>query len=133
MALLKGRIKTSRIHLQLPVHESEHLCGLPPRVTRNSAVSLRGFTALFLAASPEQSHGSRGPEVASVSTGTLAKPCQSDCGAGTFSSSNQSRPRDTGATSYADKPRPPSAALLEHSPFSPPNTLDALCRCSRPR
>jgi hypothetical protein len=132
-AVLKGRTTTSNIHLQLPAQESEQLCGLPPRATRNSANSLRGFTTLSVASSPEQKPGSRGPEAASVSTGMLAKPCQSDCGAGTFSSSNQSRPRDTGAISYADKPRPPSAALPEHSSFSRAQALDALCRRSRPR
>jgi hypothetical protein len=132
-AVLKDRSTTSRIHLQLPAHESEQLCGLPLRATRNSANSLRGFTALSLASSHEQSPGSRGPGVASVSTATLAKPCQSDCGAGTLSSSNQSRPRDTGAISYADRPRPPSNARPEHSSFSRAQALDAQCRRSRPR
>ena len=132
-AFLKGRAKTSTIHVSLAVHESEQLCGLPPRTTRNSAMSLRGFTALSLAASSEQSHGSRAPEMANVSTGTIGKPCQSDCGAGTFNSSSQSRPRNTGAISYADKPRTPSTARLEHSSFNRAKTLDALCRRSRPR
>jgi hypothetical protein len=132
-AFLNGRAKTSKIHLQLPVHQSEQLCGLPRRATRNSAVVLRGSTALTLAASSEQSHGSRARDAPSVSTSTLGKPCQPDCGTGAFSSSSQSRTRDTGAISHADKPRPPSTARLEHSSLSRAKTLDASCRRSRPR
>jgi hypothetical protein len=132
-AFLMGRAKTSKIHLQLPVHESEQLCGLRRSTTRNSVASLRGSTALTLAASSERSGGSRTQDAASVSTSTLGKPCQPDCGTGAFSSSSQSRTRDTGAISQADKPRPPSAALHEHSSFSRAKTLDALCRRSRPR
>jgi len=132
-AFLMGRAKTSKIHLQFPVHESEQLCGLRRRTTRNSVVSLRGSIALTLAASSERSRGSRTPGAANVSTSTLGKPCQPDCGTGALSSSSQSRPRDSGATSYADKPRPPSTARHEHSLFSHAKALDALCRRSRPR
>ncbi len=132
-AFLMGRPKTSKIHLQLPVHESEQLCGLRRRTTRNSMMSLRGSTALTLLASSERSRGSRVPDAASVSTSTLGKPCQPDCGTGAFSSSSQSRTRDTGAVSYADKPRPPSTARHEHSSLSRAKALDALCRRSRPR
>jgi hypothetical protein len=132
-AFLMGRPKTSKIHVQLPVHESEQLCGLPRSTTWNSVVSLRGSTALTLAASAERSRGSRASEAASVSASTMGTPCQPDCGIGTFSSSSQIRPRDTGAISYADKPRPPTATRLAYSPFNLAKTLAALCRRSRPR
>ena len=131
-AFLMGRPKTSKIHLQLPVHESEQLCGLRRRTTRNSVVSLRGPTTFTLLSFSERSHGSRAPDAASVSTSTLGKPCPPDYGTGAFSPSSQSRTRDTGAISYADKPRP-STARHEHSSFSRAKTLDALCRRSRPR
>jgi hypothetical protein len=132
-AVLKGRAKVSKIHLQFPVQESEQLCGLPRSTTRNSVVSLRGSAALTLAASSGRSRGSRAQDAASVSTTALGRSCQSDCGTGTFGSSSQSRPRDSGAISYADKPRPPSTARLEHSSLSRAKALDALCRRSRPR
>jgi hypothetical protein len=130
-AFPKGHLRAS--HRQLPVHESERLCGFPRSTTRNSVESLRVSTALTLAASSERSHSRRAQEAASVSTSTLVKPCQPDCGAGAFSSSSQSRRRDSGAVSYADKPRPPSTARLEHSSFSRAQALDASCRRSRPR
>jgi hypothetical protein len=132
-AVLIGRAKTSKIHLQLPAHESEQLCGLPRSTTRNSIVSLRGSIALTLAASSGRSPRSRAPDAASVSTTAFGIPCQSDCGTGIVGSSSQSRPRDSGAISYADKPRPPTTARHEHSSFSRAQALDALCRRSRPR
>jgi hypothetical protein len=132
-AFLKGRAKSPKIHLHLPVHESEQLCGLPRKTTRNSVVLLRGSAAPTVAASSERSRGSHSPDTASVSTSTLGKPCRRDCGTGTFTSSSQSRARDSGAVSYADKPRPPSTARHEHSSFSRAQALDALCRRSRPR
>jgi hypothetical protein len=131
-AFLTGRPKTSKTHVQFPVHESEQLCGLRRRTSQNPLVSLRGSTALTLLASSDLSRGSRAPDAASMSMSTLGKPCQLDCGTGTFSSS-QSRPRDSGAISYADKPRPPPTARHEHSSFSRAKALDALCRRSRPR
>ncbi|MCU1266517.1 MAG: hypothetical protein JWM21_2835 [Acidobacteria bacterium] len=132
-AVLTGRAKKPKVHLQLPVHETEQLCGLPRSTTRNSAVSLRGSAAPTLAASSQGSRGSGAQDAASVSTSTLGRPCQPDCGAGAFISSSQSRPRDSCATSHADKPRPPSTEGYEHSSFSRAQTLDALCRRSRPR
>jgi len=132
-AFLKGRAQTSKIHLQLPVYESEHLCGLPRSSTRNSVMSLRGSRALTLAASSERTRGSHAPDAASVYMSTIGKPCEPECGTGTFSSSSQSRQRDSSAISYADKPRPPTATRLAYSPFNVAKTLDALCRRSRPR
>ena len=132
-AFLIGRPKSSTIHVHLAVHESERLFGLPRSTARNSMVLLRGSTALTLAAFSGRLRGSRTEDAASVSTSTLGKPCQPDCGAGAFSSSSQSRRRDSSAVSYADKPRPPSTARLEHSSFSHTKALDALCRRSRPR
>jgi hypothetical protein len=132
-AFLKGRVKTSRLHRQLPAQQSEQLCGLSLSGARTTARLLRRSSTVTLGDSSGQSHGSRAPEAESVSTLTLGKPCQSDCGAGTFSSWSQSRPRDTGAISYADKLRPPSTKRPTHCSFNPARTLAALCRRSRPR
>jgi hypothetical protein len=132
-AYLVGRAKTSKIHVHLPLHDSEQLCGLLRRKTWKSVVSLRGSPGLTLATSSERSRGSRAPDAVSMSISTLGKPCQPDCGTGTFSSSSQCRLRDTGAISDADKPRPPSTARHEHSSSNLATTLDALCRRSRPR
>jgi len=130
---LMGCPKTPKVHLQLPVHESEQLCGLPRSTTRISVVPLRGSTAPTLVTSSERSRGSRALDAALVSMSTVGNPCQPDCGSGTIGSSGQSRPRDSGAISYADKPRPPSTSRHERSAFSGAKALEALCRHSRPR
>jgi hypothetical protein len=127
-AFLKGRVKTSHIHRQLPVQQSEQLCGLSLSGARTRTRLLRRPSTLTVSDSSRQSD-----EAVSVSTSTLGKPCQQDCGAGTFTSSSQSRPRDTGAISYADKLRPPSGSRFELSSFNRAKTLDSLCRRSRPR
>ena len=117
-AFLMGRPKTSKIHLQLPVHESEQLCGLRRRTTRNSMMSLRGSTALTLLASSERSRGSRVPDAASVSTSTLGKPCQPDCGTGAFSSSSRGRSIDKSAA--AELRNGSKARLTRHAGPEPP-------------
>lgn len=127
-AFLNGRVKTSHIHRELPVQQSEQLCGLPRTIARTTARLLSSSSTLTVG-----DHFKQSGEAASLSTGMLGKPCQQDCGAGTLSSSGQSRPRDTGAISYADKPRPPSTARHDHSSFSRAQALDTLCRRSRPR
>lgn len=127
-AFLNGLAKVSHIHRQLPVQQSEQLCGLPRTIVRTTVRLLRRSSTLTVGQSSKQSG-----ELASLSTGMLDKPCQPECGAGTLSSSSQSRPRDTGAISYADKPRPPSGSRFECSSFNRANSLDTLCRRSRPR
>jgi hypothetical protein len=132
-AFLKGRPKTPHIHRQLPVRQSEQLCGIRRITARTTGALLRDSTTSALAATPVRSRGSYPAEAARISATALSKPCNSDCGAGTFGSSSQSRPRDSNATSYADKPRPPSTARLEQSSLNIAKSSDALCRRSRPR
>ncbi len=124
--------RASHVHRQVPAQQSERLCGLV-RITGRTTVALgKKSTMLPFDISSELRRARHPPEAERVST-ALGKPCQPDCCAGTFRSSSQSRPRDTGAISHADKPRPPSSALHEHSSFSRAQALDALCRRSRPR
>jgi hypothetical protein len=72
-------------------------------------------------------------QAASVAAIIFTKPCLPDCGAGTFSSQGQSRPRDSAALSYAGRARPPTGLRPSRATYSLLNTLDALCRRSRPR
>ncbi len=129
---LGNRGKGGHIHPSLPA-QSEQLCGLPRTTARTAVALLQESKALTLAASSEQSRVSNLWDSARVSAASLGKQCQPDCGGGPCSSSGQRRSRDSGATSYADKPRPPSSARLEHSSFNLAKASDALCRRSRPR
>ena len=132
-AFLKGRAGAPHIHHQSPVQRAEQLCGLPLFTARTKARLLRQSARLTVGDSSERFNADRASDAARVSTSTIGQPCQPDCGAGTFSSSSQNRPRDTSATAYADKPRPPSASRHEHSSSNRAMALDALCRRSRPR
>lgn len=132
-AFLKSRAGASHIHHQSPVQRSEQLCGLPRVIARTTAALLRQSATLTVGDSSERLNADRANDRPRISTSTVGQPCQPDCGTGTFSSSSQSRPRETGAISYADKARPPSAGRHEHSSSNGAMALDALCRRSRPR
>ncbi len=132
-AFLAGRFKTTRIQHQLPVQQSEQLCGLRRRTVFIPAAIVRESPTLRFSGSSEQSPGSRALEEARGSNTTLGAPCQADCGAGTLGSSSQNRPRESGTTSYADRPRPPSISGLQNYSSSLAKAPDALCRQLRPR
>jgi hypothetical protein len=132
-AFLMSRLKTTHIQRQLPVRQSEQLCGIRRRTALTTAALLRESTTFTFSSAPVQSRGGYAPGAAKVSTTALSKPCNPDCGAGTFGSSSQSRPRDSGAASHADKPRALSTSLPEHFSLNAAKASDALCRRSRPR
>lgn len=73
------------------------------------------------------------PQTDSITTGVFTTPCAPDCGAGAGGFANQNRPRDAGAGTYADRPRPPSVLRPSQSFAHPTQTHAALCRRSRPR
>ena len=103
-AFLKGRAGASHNHRQSPAQQSEQLCGLPRLIARTTSRLLRESAIHAVRYSSERLNEDRASFGAHLSTSTVGQPCQPDCGIGTFSSSSQSRPRDTGATSHADKP-----------------------------
>jgi hypothetical protein len=83
---------------------------------------------------PAQRQPSRSPSSApSVATIALTKPCKSDCGTGTASSTNRNNSRERAVVSYACKPRPPTDSVLLRVSDNPATTLSVLCRESRPR
>lgn len=81
----------------------------------------------------DQSPQNKSRQLTNIAASVLTKPCPPDCGAGTFSYSSQTRPRDSASVSYADKPRPPSILRLRRIPDNVAKSLEALRRRSRPR
>lgn len=124
--------KASHLHRQVSVQPSERLCGVVRITERTTATMERESTMRASGRSSEQKRASDTPKAGTVSP-AIGKRCQPDCCAGTLGSSSQSRPRESCASSYSDKPRPPTAGRLAYSPFNLAKTLDALCRRSRPR
>jgi len=110
-AFLAGHNQTPHIH-NTPIQPAEPLCGLSP-VRKNASRLLFTQTVATEPSRDSDSNYSHGTSKidanhASVSTGTLTKPCQPDCGAGTFSSTNQRRPRESATHSLTDRVRPAS-------------------------
>jgi hypothetical protein len=81
----------------------------------------------------EQARKSSSQQTTSVAASVLTKPCPPDCGAWTLSYSSQSRPRESAALSYANKPRPPSSTLVRRGSGNIFKTLEALYRRSPTR
>jgi hypothetical protein len=106
-AFLAGHNQKLHVHHETRIEHVEQLCGLS-RVNKNAS-RLRFIQTVRTESSPADTHYSResktAPDQASVSTGALTKPCQPDCGAGTISSSNQRRPRESATHSLTDRAR----------------------------
>ena len=136
--LLAGS-KPIHIHVRIANQKSDPLCGLI-RVTAAGTLKflqVQGPDAGSFDPSsnaPADSSGSRKSptEKARVSVTVLTKPCQPDCGAGSFSSS-QRRSRDSAATPSLHKPRGPSSLQVKYTADDLAKALDALCERSRPR
>jgi hypothetical protein len=99
------------IHRETRIEPVEQLCGLS-RVTRNLS-RLLFIRTVTTESSPADTQYSREPsktasDHTNISTAELPKPSQPDCGAGTVSSTNQRRPRESATHSFADRARPPS-------------------------
>jgi hypothetical protein len=104
--------KTIHIHREAPVPQPEQLCGLQKLAARASFWSPlwapRHHSGLIINSerSAEDQASQTAPGRANVSSSTLRNPCEPDCGAGTLSSTNQRRPRESAADSRADRARP---------------------------
>ena len=137
---LLGGSKTIHLHLRIANQESDPLCGRI-RVTAAGTLKFRqvqGTGAGSFDNSSDDSADSNGSrrsqtEKRMLSVTVLTKPCQPDCGAGTFSYSSQRRSRDSAATSSLHKPRGPSSLQVTYTADDLAKALDALCERSRPR
>lgn len=113
-AVLGGRQKATHIHRESSATQVEQLCGLPQRSGRASLWSLPSATTRYSTPemgserSTEGQASRKAPVRLSLSASSLGRPCQSDCGAVTISSTNQRRPRESATHSFADRVHPPS-------------------------
>jgi hypothetical protein len=117
-AALMAHRKATHTHRELPAPQSEQLCGLK-RSTARAFVWSRPVTTTVTSGSGINGVYSGGSQTsrnsldrASVTTPALGKRCQPDCGAATFSSTNQRRPRETATLLFAKRDRPPSSLRL---------------------
>jgi hypothetical protein len=106
---LMAHRRATHIHHELPTQQAEQFCGLPRPTARASVLSLPVAATVGSSSGVDSEH-SRGcrasrkaADRAIISASALAKPCQPECGAGTFGSTNQRRPRQTAALSFANR------------------------------
>jgi hypothetical protein len=135
-AFLAGHNQTLHVH-KTPIQTAEPLCGLSS-VRKN--VSRLLFTEA-VATEPSQdsdsnySHETSNTDAdhASVSTGTLTKPCQPDCGACASGFASSKRQRHAATLGHANRPHPPFGVRLANVDYRPTQKLSALCRRGAPR
>jgi hypothetical protein len=115
---LMAHRRATHIHHELPTQQAEQFCGLPRPTARASVLSLPVAATVGSSSGVDSEH-SRGcrasrkaADRAIISASALAKPCQPECGAGTFGSTNQRRPRQTAALSFANRAQRPSSVRL---------------------
>ena len=100
--------KTIHIHRESPVPQSERLCGLQKLTARASFWSRLWAPGDHSDSITDSEHSASriASGRANISSSTLRKPCESDCGAGSVSSTNQRRPRESAAHANAERTRP---------------------------
>ena len=96
----------SHIHHEAVPRPSEQLCGLP-RLTASLSRSGKTLASEPRLRASEGRSLKSASEPARLASATMGKPCALDCGAGTFSSTNQRRPREA-TLLLANRNRPPS-------------------------
>ena len=109
-------------------HGGMHTQEAPVPTEEDSAATAHQHAQQTGSSGQEQARKGGSQHTTSVAASMLTKPCPPDCGAGTLSYSNQSRPRESAALSYANKPRPPSSVLIRRGSGDISKTLEALFR-----
>ena len=104
-AVLSRRSQSTHQHNQT---YDEHFCGLARLKQFSRSLFSSRAQASVRGKSPT---GEKESNAASLSGGTIGRPCDPNCGDAVFSSSTQSKPRHAATIAHADKPRPPSALL----------------------
>ena len=126
-------LNRARSHAHQPVvNIQEQLCGLP-RPTARLPQSRRTHTSGPGLGVYESRSSKSLSECARLASSALDKPCASDCGAGTFSSTNQRRPREAAALLLANRNRAPSGPRLATDGDTAPHLRDARHTLASPR
>ena len=109
-----------RDHAHVYNHTSDQFCGVERISTRKSSLLRLAVTRDLSAAKDAQGQSQQSANPATTVAG-VTKPCDPTCGGGMSTSSTQNRPRESAATAFADKPRPPTQSQI----------LEASCACKK--
>lgn len=125
----RAALKTSRHdHAHIYHQTSDQFCGVG-RVARRKAPVLRVNPSSYKNAQGQSNQGSH----PSTIVAGITKPCDPTCGAGISISSTQTRPRETAAGVFADRPRPPTQSQRPGASFTFKEILNGFWRERSPR
>ena len=127
-ALKIGRHDHAHVYNQT----SDEFCGMERVATRKGSLLRLTLTRDISAAkdAPGQSKQSTNP---TTTVAGVTKPCDPTCGGGISTSSTQTRPRESAAAAFADKPRPPTQSQIVKARFACKKILNGFWRERGPR
>ena len=126
----RAALKISRHdHAHVYKQTSDQFCGVERVATRKG--SLLRHTDVG-SARDAQSQSKQSANPATIVAG-VTKPCDPTCGGGISASSTQTRPRESTAAAFADKPRPPTQSQILEASFECTKILNGFLRERGPR
>jgi hypothetical protein len=111
---------------------SDKFCGVERAATRKGSLSRRTLSRDLSPANDARDQSKQSTNPAATVAG-VTKPCDPTCGGGMSISSTQIRPRQSAATSFADKPRPPTQSQRFEASFKFIKSLNGFWRARSPR
>jgi len=111
---------------------SDQFCGVERNATRRGSWLRRTVSRDIRSANDARDQSKQSTNLATTVAG-VTKPCDPTCGAGLSTSSTQTRPRESAAGAFADRPRPPTHSQIIAAPFTLAKLLKGLWRQRGPR
>ena len=119
-------------HAHVYNQTSDQFCGVERIATRKSSLLRLTVSRDLSSANDAQDRSKQNTNPATTVAG-VTKPCDPTCGAGLSMSSTQTRSRDSAATAFADKPRPPTQSQIPGASFTFKKILNGFWRERSPR
>ena len=119
-------------HAHVYNQTSDQFCGVVRVATRKAAL-LRLTASPDISAAKEAQGRSKQSTNPTTTVAGVTKPCDPTCGGGMSTSSTQTRPRESAATAFADRPRPPTQSQILGASFKFTKSLNGFWRERSPR
>ena len=133
---LISRAKLAHLDRRETTRKSEEICGFQGPIARQTGVHLP-ITIIAFGQNADSHSSTANSETAThedgISSLVMSQPCKLDCSSGTFTKTNQRRPREALALSFASLARPLSGKYLLHSESTHAYKRDALRWQTSPR
>jgi len=120
-------------HARVYNHTPDQFCGAERVATRKQSLLRLTVRSDFDSAKDAQDQSRQKSSNPATTVAGVTTPCDPTCGAGLSISSTQTRPRESTASAFADKPRPPTHSRILEASFTFTKILDGFCRERGPR